>query len=66
MLGLWKLDGVTSELLSNKEKIAVNQDNLGVQGKKLKKDVDVEAWAGPLINNMVAVVLWKTGKEDLP
>ncbi|PIA35327.1 hypothetical protein AQUCO_03500016v1 [Aquilegia coerulea] len=30
------------ELLSNKEVIAVNQDRLGVQGKKVKKDGDLE------------------------
>ncbi|KAB1212976.1 Alpha-galactosidase [Morella rubra] len=56
------LDNVTIELLSNKEVIAVNQDELGVQGKKVvKKDGDLEVWAGPLSNNKTAVVLWNRG-----
>ncbi|XP_050255900.1 alpha-galactosidase-like isoform X3 [Quercus robur] len=36
------MDNMTFELLSNKEVIAVNQDKLGVQGKKVKKDGDLE------------------------
>ncbi|XVE49657.1 hypothetical protein DITRI_Ditri01bG0099100 [Diplodiscus trichospermus] len=55
------MDNVTFELLSNKEVIAVNQDKLGVQGKKAKKDGDLEVWAGPLTNNKVAIVLWNRG-----
>ncbi|XP_075666273.1 alpha-galactosidase-like isoform X2 [Castanea sativa] len=37
------MDNMTFELLSNKEVIAVNQDKLGVQGKKVKKDGNLEA-----------------------
>ncbi|KAJ9540062.1 hypothetical protein OSB04_026568 [Centaurea solstitialis] len=48
----------TYEILSNKEVIAVNQDRLGVQGKKVKKNGDLEVWAGPLQHNKVAVILW--------
>ncbi|KAI3721686.1 hypothetical protein L2E82_32703 [Cichorium intybus] len=48
----------TYEILSNKEVIAVNQDRLGVQGKKVKKNGDLEVWAGPLAHNKVAVILW--------
>ncbi|XVF24772.1 hypothetical protein REPUB_Repub13aG0156300 [Reevesia pubescens] len=58
------MDNVTFELLSNKEVIAVNQDKLGVQGKKVKKDGDVEVWAGPLTDNRVAVVLWNRGSSS--
>ncbi|KAF5187683.1 Alpha-galactosidase [Thalictrum thalictroides] len=36
------MNNVTYELLSNKEVIAVNQNRLGVQGKKVKKDGDLE------------------------
>ncbi|OMP06146.1 Glycosyl hydrolase, family 13, all-beta [Corchorus olitorius] len=57
------MDNVTYELLSNKEVIAVNQDKLGVQGKKVKKDGDAEVWAGPLTNHKVAVVLWNRGSS---
>ncbi|XP_054820279.1 alpha-galactosidase-like isoform X1 [Prosopis cineraria] len=52
------MDKTTFELLSNKEVIAVNQDSLGVQGRKVKSDAGLEVWAGPLSENRVAVVLW--------
>ncbi|XP_054784905.1 alpha-galactosidase-like [Prosopis cineraria] len=52
------MDSTTLELLSNKEVIAVNQDNLGVQGRKIKSEAGLEVWAGPLSNNKIAVVLW--------
>ncbi|CAK7326657.1 unnamed protein product [Dovyalis caffra] len=55
------MDNDASELLSNKEVIAVNQDKLGVQGKKVKKTGDLEVWAGPLSEKRIAVVLWNRG-----
>ncbi|KAL0728432.1 hypothetical protein Bca4012_024525 [Brassica carinata] len=58
---LRSMDTVTFELLSNKEVIAVNQDKLGIQGKKVKKDGDLEVWAGPLSKKRVAVILWNRG-----
>uniref|UniRef100_A0A2P2NIB7 Alpha-galactosidase n=1 Tax=Rhizophora mucronata TaxID=61149 RepID=A0A2P2NIB7_RHIMU len=57
------LDDVTFGLLSNEEVIAVNQDKLGVQGKKVKQDGNLEVWAGPLTNDRVAVVLWNRGSS---
>ncbi|KAF8650176.1 hypothetical protein HU200_064031 [Digitaria exilis] len=54
----------TKEILSNKNVIAVNQDALGVQGHKVKKDGDQEVWAGPLSGGRVAVVLWNRGSTD--
>lgn len=57
------IDSVTLALLSNKEVIAVNQDKLGIQGKKVKKDGDLEVWAGPHSKNRVAVVLWNRGSS---
>ncbi|KAI4326449.1 hypothetical protein MLD38_031764 [Melastoma candidum] len=55
---LRSMDNVTLGLVSNAEVIAVNQDKLGIQGKKVKNVGDLEVWAGPLSNNNVAVVLW--------
>ncbi|KAK2456124.1 alpha-galactosidase [Trifolium repens] len=52
------MDSITYELITNSEVIAVNQDKLGVQGKKVKSDDDLEVWAGPLSENKVALVLW--------
>ncbi|XP_039115106.1 alpha-galactosidase 3 [Dioscorea cayenensis subsp. rotundata] len=51
----------TLEILSNKEVIAVNQDPLGVQGRKVStedKDGCSQVWAGPLSNNRLVVALW--------
>eukprot|EP01018_Ginkgo_biloba_P022382 Gb_21989 [translate_table: standard] len=48
----------TLEILGNKEVIDVNQDSLGIQGKKVSKQGDLEVWAGPLSNKRVAVILW--------
>ncbi|XP_057787728.1 alpha-galactosidase-like isoform X3 [Salvia miltiorrhiza] len=58
------MDKATLEILSNKEVIAVNQDKLGIQGKKLKKDGDLEVWGGALSRNRVAVALWNRGSSE--
>ncbi|GAV62369.1 Melibiase domain-containing protein [Cephalotus follicularis] len=57
------IDNVTFQLLSNKEVIGVSQDKLGAQGKKVKKDGDLEVWAGPLSGNRVATILWNRGSS---
>lgn len=51
----------TLEILSNKEVISVNQDPLGVQGRKLfseGQDGCSQVWGGPLSENRVVVALW--------
>ncbi|KAL7107530.1 hypothetical protein ACP275_06G060300 [Erythranthe tilingii] len=55
-------------ILSNEEVIAVNQDSLGIQGRKVDSygpDGCYQVWAGPLSGQRLAVVLWnrcsKTG-----
>ncbi|XP_050210786.1 alpha-galactosidase 3 [Mercurialis annua] len=51
----------THEILTNKEVIAVNQDPLGVQGRKVQTsgvDGCLQVWAGPLSGHRLAVVLW--------
>ncbi|CAI9302578.1 unnamed protein product [Lactuca saligna] len=56
----------TLEILSNKEVIAVNQDPLGIQGRKVKvsgTDDCLQVWAGPLSGNRFAVVLWNRCSE---
>eukprot|EP00253_Pinus_taeda_P002110 PITA_02110 len=45
------------EILNNAEVIAVNQDPLGVQGKKVYSNDNLEVWAGPLSNNRMVVIL---------
>ncbi|XP_010274933.1 PREDICTED: alpha-galactosidase 1-like [Nelumbo nucifera] len=51
----------TMKILSNKEVIAVNQDPLGVQAKKVWLKGDLEVWAGPLSGHRTAVVLVNRG-----
>ncbi|KAJ7942593.1 Alpha-galactosidase [Quillaja saponaria] len=49
------------EIIANDEVIAVNQDPLGVQAKKVRMEGDLEIWAGPLSEYRVAVVLLNRG-----
>jgi len=44
-------------ILTNKEVIAVDQDPLGQQGRKVRDDGELEAWARPLADGSRAVVL---------
>ncbi|XP_047320630.1 alpha-galactosidase-like [Impatiens glandulifera] len=53
----------TKTLLSNTEVIAVNQDKLGVQGRKMVQNGDLEVWAGPLSGKRYVVVLWNRGSK---
>ncbi|XP_054785752.1 alpha-galactosidase-like [Prosopis cineraria] len=58
------MDDATYGILSNKEVIAVNQDKLGGQGKRVKSKNDLEVWAGPLSNHKVAVILWNRSSTN--
>ncbi|XP_074287605.1 alpha-galactosidase-like [Silene latifolia] len=58
---LRSMDEVTLEILSNKDVISVNQDEVGIQGRKIKKNGDLEVWGGPLANTRVAIVFWNKG-----
>ena len=51
----------TSRILTNTDVIAVNQDDMGVQGKKLKVNGTSEVWGGPLSGGSFAVVLLNRG-----
>ncbi|XP_044494456.1 alpha-galactosidase 1-like isoform X2 [Mangifera indica] len=51
----------TMGIVANKEVIAVNQDTLGVQAKKVRSEGDQEIWAGPLSNYRVALLLVNRG-----
>ncbi|CAA3005340.1 alpha-galactosidase 3-like [Olea europaea subsp. europaea] len=51
----------TLEIISNEEVIAVNQDPLGVQGRKVYAygpDGCYQVWAGPLSGSRLVVALW--------
>jgi len=56
----------TIEILTNKEVIAINQDPLVYQARRLVDNGDVEVWAKPLVHTMsgkVAVALLNRSKE---
>uniref|UniRef100_A0A5B7BYA0 Alpha-galactosidase n=1 Tax=Davidia involucrata TaxID=16924 RepID=A0A5B7BYA0_DAVIN len=56
----------TLMILRNKEVIDVNQDPLGVQGRKIRSKAGLEIWAGPLSGKRVVVVLWNRSLSRAP
>ena len=60
---LRNMDEATKDILTNQEVIEVNQDPLGVQGKKIRDDGDQEVWVKPLQNGDRAVVLFNRGSS---
>jgi len=57
----------TIDILTNKKVIALNQDPLGYQARRLIKTDSVEVWAKPLIHTMsgkVAVTLLNRSKKE--
>jgi alpha-galactosidase len=52
------------EILTNKEVIAVNQDPLGRQARRVRKDGDLEVWAKPLKDGNRAVVLFNRSSSE--
>lgn len=55
------MSGATKETLTNREVIAVDQDALGIQGRKVRDDGAEEVWAKPLSGGAIAVVLLNRG-----
>jgi alpha-galactosidase len=51
-------------ILTNKEVIAVDQDSLGMQGRRVRKDGDSEVWAKQMKDGGRAVVLFNRGASD--
>jgi alpha-galactosidase len=61
---LAQLDQVTIDLLTNDEVLAVDQDPLGKQGRRVRADEDGrEVWARELADGTVAVALFNRGAE---
>ena len=54
----------TKEILENKEVIAIDQDPLGRQGRRIKKEGDLEVWGRPLKDGGRAVIFFNRGKAD--
>jgi alpha-galactosidase len=52
------------DILTNKEVIAVNQDPLGRQGRRVSKNGDLEVWSKPLAGGARAVILFNRGDAE--
>jgi hypothetical protein len=61
---LSKMSDATKLILMNKDAIAIDQDPLGIQGKRIRKEGDVEVWTKPLANGDLAVVLFNRGAAE--
>ena len=59
------MDEATKRILLNREVIAINQDPLGVQGRRVSKDGDKEVWAKPLAGGGRAVLLLNRGTQPV-
>ena len=60
------MDANTRAILLNTDVIAVDQDRLGVQGHRVWKDGDLEAWMKPLSDGRRAVLLFNRGTSPAP
>jgi alpha-galactosidase len=52
------------EILTNKEVIAIDQDPLGMQGRRVKRNGEQEVWSRQLADGGRAVVLFNRGAKD--
>ncbi len=60
---LAQMDPFTVSLFSNDEVLAVDQDALGQQGRRLKASGSAEVWAKPLADGSLAVALFNRGEQ---
>ena len=58
------MDDDTLRILSNPEVIAINQDDLGVQGKKLSANGSIEVWGGPLKGKKFVMLVLNRGDSS--
>ncbi|MGO8750697.1 MAG: NPCBM/NEW2 domain-containing protein [Thermoguttaceae bacterium] len=58
-----QMDAFTRALLTNDDVLAVSQDPLGKQARRIAKDGSREVWARPLVDGTIAVGLFNRGTE---
>jgi alpha-galactosidase len=61
---LANMDAATLRILTNRDVVAVDQDALGQQARRLWRHGDLEAWARPLKGGEVAIILLNRGKSQ--
>lgn len=61
---LSQLDPFTLNLLTNDEVIAINQDELGKQATRIRKEDGIEIWSKPLADGSLAVGFFYTGQQS--
>lgn len=54
------------DILTNREVIAVDQDPLGIQGRRIIDNGATEVWTKPLADGSKAVILFNRGTETTP
>lgn len=54
------------EILTNPEAIAIDQDPLGMQGRRVRDGGALETWLKPLADGSKAVILFNRGSETSP
>ncbi len=59
------MSSATSEILLNKEAIAIDQDELGVEGSKKLDEGNFEVWTKPLKGGDYAVILFNRGEKPV-
>jgi alpha-galactosidase len=63
---LARMSDATRQILLDREVIAVDQDPLGIEGRRIFDDSAGQVWIRPLADRSVAVVLLNTGPEARP
>ncbi|MGH9618028.1 MAG: glycoside hydrolase family 27 protein [Acidobacteriaceae bacterium] len=63
---LSKMDESTKSILMNKDVIAVDQDQLGIQGNRVSAIGPFEVWMKPLAGGAKAVALFNRSESDYP
>ena len=61
---LRSMNPATKEILTNKEVIAIDQDSLGREGHRARKDGDLEVWTRELADGSRAAALLNRGATD--
>ena len=63
---LSKMSAETLAILTNPEVIALDQDRLGVQGRRVAQERRLEVWVKPLADGSKAVGLFNRGESVMP